>query len=78
MLAVVGTIPINEFPLIAGVVSLKDDCIIIQGKRVPVNRGTPALLAAAIRAGQVLGKQEIFGYLVGDIGLGDGSRRLYG
>ncbi len=78
MLAIVGTIPTHDFPLVAGEVSFKDDCIIIQGKRVPVNRGTPALLAAAIRTSQVLGKQEIFGYLVGDIGLGDGSRRLYG
>ncbi|MBW2642080.1 MAG: sugar kinase, partial [Deltaproteobacteria bacterium] len=34
-------------------------------------------LAAAIRAGEVLGQPAPFSYLVGDIGLGDGSRRLY-
>ncbi|MBU4345552.1 MAG: sugar kinase [Proteobacteria bacterium] len=77
MLAIVGTIPDQKFPLTAGKVTLKDNKICIQGKQVHVNRGTPALLAAAVKAGQVMGKSELFGYLVGDIGLGDGSRRLY-
>jgi hypothetical protein len=77
MLAIVGTVPDQKFPLITGEVSMKDDEICIQGRRVHVNRGTPALLAAAVKAGQVMGKSELFGYLVGDIGLGDGSRKLY-
>ncbi|MDA3835558.1 MAG: hypothetical protein PF495_19475 [Spirochaetales bacterium] len=77
MLAIVGTIPDQKFPLTAGKVTLKDNKICIQGKQVHVNRGTPALLAAAVKAGQVMGKSELFGYLVGDIGLGDGSRKLY-
>jgi len=77
MLAVVGTVPNIDFPLVTGQVSLEDHAICIQGKRVYVNRGTPALLAAAIKTGEVLGQQAPFGYLVGDIGLGDGSRRLY-
>ncbi|HUV51165.1 MAG TPA: NAD(P)H-hydrate dehydratase [Anaerolineae bacterium] len=77
MLAIVGTVPDQKFPLITGEVSMKDDEICIQGRRVHVNRGTPALLAAAVKAGQVMGKSELFGYLVGDIGLGGGSRKLY-
>jgi hypothetical protein len=77
MLAVVGTIPEKGFPLKAGEVSLEKDSIRIGDRRVPVNRGTPALLAAAIKAGEVLGLPPFFGYLVGDIGLGDGSRHLY-
>ena len=77
MFAVAGTIPIQDFPLLAGEVFLEDDSICIQGKRVPVNRGTPALLAAAIKACEVLDQGAPFGYLVGDVGLGDGSRRLY-
>lgn len=77
MLAVVGTIPDRDFPLVAGKVTLEDDRICIQGKQVPVNRGTPALLAAAIKTGETLDQPLPFGYLVGDIGLGDGSRRLY-
>ena len=77
MFAVAGTVPIQDFPLLAGEVFLEDDDICIQGKQVPVNRGTPALLAAAIKVCEVLDQGAPFGYLVGDIGLGDGSRRLY-
>ena len=77
MFAVAGTVPIQDFPLVTGEVFLEDDSICIQGKQVPVNRGTPALLAAAIKTCKVLDQGVPFGYLVGDIGLGDGSRRLY-
>jgi len=77
MLAVVGTVPDQNFPLISGKAILEDDVISIQGNRAPVNRGTPALLAAAIKVGEVMGQPPPVGYLVGDIGLGDGSRRLY-
>jgi hypothetical protein len=77
MLAVVGTIPDREFPLLAGKVTLENGEICIQGKKVAVKRGTPALLAAAIKVGEALGQEEPFGYLVGDIGRGDGSQQLY-
>ncbi len=77
MYSVVGTVPYQDFPIVAGEVTLDDDKICIREKRVAVNRGTPALLAAAVKAGKVLNQQAPFGYLVGDIGLGDGSRRLY-
>ena len=77
MLAVVGTIPDREFPLLAGKVTLENGEICIQGKKVAVKRGTPALLAAAIKVGEVLGQEGPFGYLVGDIGRGEGSQQLY-
>ncbi|PXF59021.1 MAG: sugar kinase [Deltaproteobacteria bacterium] len=77
MLAVVGTTPDQDFPLVAGKVTLHGDRIHIQGNDVSVNRGTHALLAAAIKTAEALGHSGTFGYLVGDIGLGDGSRLLY-
>ncbi len=77
MHAIVGTIPDQDFPLVAGEVSLRDGGIYIQGRHVPLTRGTPALLAGAIKAGEVLGQPALHGYLVGDIGIGVGSRRLY-
>jgi hypothetical protein len=77
MLAVVGTVPEQGFPLVIGKVVLNGEFISIDGVRALVNRGTPALLAAAVKAGEVLGQPAPVGYLVGDIGLGDGSRRLY-
>lgn len=77
MLSVVGTVPDQDFPLVTGEVTLKNDEISIAGKRATVNRGTPALLAAAIKTRETLGGPVPFAHLVGDIGLGEGSRRLY-
>jgi hypothetical protein len=77
MLAVIGTVPNPDFPLLAGRVTLAKGDICIQGRKVSVNRGTPALLAAAAKVGEVLSQEELFGYLVGDIGRGDGSQKLY-
>ena len=77
MLAIVGTVPDQDFPLVTGEVLIEDNGISIRGKRISVNRGTSALLAAAAKTGEALKQPAPFGYLVGDIGLGDGSRRLY-
>jgi len=78
MLAIAGTVPDESFPLIRGRMTLKgDDTLIINGTEVPVNRGTPALAGAVIRAGEVLGLDAPEGILVGDIGRGEGSRKLY-
>ncbi|MDY6791378.1 MAG: NAD(P)H-hydrate dehydratase [Thermodesulfobacteriota bacterium] len=77
MFAIAGTVPIQDFPLVAGEVFLEDDSICIGERRIPVNRGTPALLSAAVKACEVLDQPAPFGYLVGDIGLGEGSRSLY-
>ena len=77
MLAVVGTVPDPDFPLVSGEVELRDTEILIRDRRIPVNRGTPALLGAAIRTCLFLGRPLPFAYLVGDVGLGHGSRLLY-
>lgn len=77
MLAVVGTIPDPDFPLATGEVMLQGGHIHVEGYRAPVNRGTPALVAAAVRCLEVLGQPMPYGFLAGDIGLADGRRRLY-
>ena len=77
MLAVVGTVPDERFPLTLGPMTLVDDTLRINGESIPVNRGTPALIGAAIKAGEVLGLDDIHGFLAGDIGRGHGSRELY-
>jgi sugar/nucleoside kinase (ribokinase family) len=77
MLAVVGTIPEKDFPLEAGGVSLEKGELFLGERKIKINRGTPALVAAAIQAGKGLGQESVFCFLAGDIGLGDGSRRLY-
>ncbi len=40
MLAIIGTIPDNNFPLKAGVVSRQGAELIIEGERIKINRGT--------------------------------------
>ena len=77
MLAIAGTVPDDNFPLTLGRASLIDEFIQIKGHTVPVKRGTPALIAAAVKAGEVLAVNDIKGFLSGDIGLGHGSRELY-
>lgn len=77
MLAVVGTIPDPDFPPTFGRILWTDGGLVLAGNRIPVHRGTPALLGAACQVLQVLGKGTPHACLAGDIGLGDGSRRLY-
>jgi len=77
MLAIVGTVPSLEFSFTMGKLTLKEDRITIDGKPVAINRGTPALIAAAIKTAEFLGSVAPIGILVGDIGHGKGSRELY-
>ena len=77
MLAVVGTVPDLDFPLTVGRVDMVENRLSIDGRNVPVNRGTPALLGAMVNTLKVLGPRDITGFVAGDIGLGHGSRSLY-
>lgn len=77
MLGIIGTIPDPQFPLIHGKVSWKGNDIKIKDRRISVNRCTPALLAAALRASESVRCAEIYAFLAGDTGKGDGSRKLY-
>ncbi len=77
MLGVVGTVPDPNFPLVHGPVRLIGSELIIAGRRIAINRGTPALLAAALKTAESRGGPEIYAFLAGDIGKGDGSRKLY-
>jgi hypothetical protein len=77
MLGIVGTVPDPQFPLIHGKVRLVDKLIEICDRRIAVNRCTPALIGAALRASERIHCPEIYAFLVGDIGKGSGSRKLY-
>lgn len=77
MLAVVGTVPNDDFPLVNGEARIYGDRILVEGREIPVNRGTPALLAAALKTGEFLNSSSPIACLVGDTGQGHGSRRLY-
>ncbi|MGQ9921034.1 MAG: NAD(P)H-hydrate dehydratase [Desulfobacca sp.] len=77
MLAVIGTVPDPGFPVVGGPAAIIRERLLIVGQSCPIQRGTPALLAAALATAQTLGQPPPQAYLVGDIGLGDGSRQLY-
>ena len=77
MLGIVGTVPDLQFPLVHGKVRWQGRQIRIEGHTIPVNRGTPALIAASLRACECIGGPEVYAFLVGDTGVGEGSRRLY-
>jgi len=77
MIGIVGTVPDLQLPLVHGKVRLSDNHIEIEGRRIAVNRCTPALIAAALKACECVRCPEIYAFLVGDTGKGDGSRKLY-
>ena len=77
MLGIIGTVPQEDFPLVHGKVELINGSLIINGINVPVNRGTPALIASAIKTYEYLKGPEIYAFLAGDIGKGDGTRAVY-
>ena len=77
MIGIVGTVPDLQLPLIHGKVRLVDNRIEIKGRTVAVNRCTPALIGAALKASECVQCPEIYAFLVGDTGKGEGSRSLY-
>lgn len=77
MLAVIGTVPDNNFPIKAGLIRREGEDLLIEGERIIINRGTPALIAAALEIDRIVSQRGIFGFLVGDTGVGEGSRKLY-
>ena len=77
MLGIIGTVPDPDLPLLHGPVRLEGDRISIQDHRLPVHRCTPALLAAALKAAEFFNGPELYAFLIGDTGRGEGSRLLY-
>lgn len=77
MFAIVGTVPDKDFPLVCDTVTLDGGEIVFGNRRVAVNRGTPAMIAAAVKALEHMGKPNPFCYLIGDIGDGEGCKHLY-
>ena len=77
MIGIVGTVPDPQFPLIHGKARWVDNHIEIGDRCIAVNRCTPALIGAALKASECIRCPEIYAFLVGDIGKGNGSRKLY-
>jgi len=74
---IVGTVPYENFPLVHSPCTTVDGKLRIGEQTIPILRGTPALLAAACSAADVLGIDPPRVVMAGDIGRGDGSVRVY-
>ena len=77
MFAVIGTVPDEKFPLTGGPASLAGTRLVVENRTMDINRGTPALLATACKVCDYFNADPPVAYLIGDIGTGAGSRRLY-
>jgi len=74
---IVGTVPDESYGLLHGPCALDAAGLVVDGVRVPVRRGTPALLAATCAACAALGVEPPQALLAGDAGRGQGSGRAY-
>ncbi|MFN3535338.1 MAG: hypothetical protein ACK4WB_08110 [Desulfatiglandales bacterium] len=54
---IIGTIPQEEDTVLEGVPQMKGDELKLGGRGIPINRGTPALIAAAIKVAEHLEKE---------------------
>ncbi len=76
-LIIVGTVPYEDFPLVEAQCELADGKLGAGDYTVPLSRGTSALSAAACITASVTGAEPPRAILAGDIGLGNGSARVY-
>jgi ADP-dependent NAD(P)H-hydrate dehydratase / NAD(P)H-hydrate epimerase len=74
---IIGTVPRDDFPLYEGPCRLERGRLFLDGQVLAVARGTPALLAAALLASEVLGIEAPRTLLAGDTGHGRGSTEIY-
>ena len=77
MLTLIGTIPLQNLPVISGEFFIRDGNVTIGEESFLLHRGFPAMIGAAAIVCIELGLPPPTAFTVGDIGLGDGSRRLY-
>ncbi|MBM4140964.1 MAG: sugar kinase [Nitrospira sp.] len=77
MLALIGTVPRVDSKIIHGEVLFRNGYVSIGSENLPIHRGFPAMIAAAAMVCMESGFPPPLAFTSGDIGLGDGSRRLY-
>ena len=74
---IIGTVPDEGFPLLEGSCEYSNGALSVNGDKITVARGTPALMATATLAAQTLGIDPPTVLIAGDIGKGTGSVKVY-
>ena len=77
MLALIGTIPRRYLSVTSGEVLTGDKNVTVGGESFPLQRGFPAMIGTAAIVCSELKIPLPMAFTVGDIGLGDGSQKLY-
>jgi len=77
MMLIAGTVPIKDMPLTLGKVTSESGYLVVGGRSIPCTQGTGAMVSAALATTSYLGLEAPHALLVGDIGKGEGSRKLY-
>jgi len=77
MMLIVGTIPIEDLPLILAEVKAEGEELNIDSHRIPCTQGTGALISAALATTNYLKLEPPRVLVAGDIGQGKGSREIY-
>ncbi len=77
MMLIAGTVPIKDVSLTLGKVASEGDYLVVGGRTIPCTQGTGAMVSAALATTSYLGLEAPHTLLVGDIGKGEGSRKLY-
>ncbi len=77
MLLLAGSVPIDNLPLLLGPIEVTDGAIIINGHRLPINRGNEAMMSAACLICREYGISPPMGLVAGDIGKRRGSEAIY-
>ncbi|MFO7750293.1 MAG: NAD(P)H-hydrate dehydratase [Desulfobacteraceae bacterium] len=77
MFAIIGTVPDKSYPLVCGPAELSGSTLTVRNQAINIYRGTPALLATAAQVCAFFDAPPPMAYLIGDIGTGEGSRKLY-
>lgn len=79
MLGIVGILPYSDIPvMVEKPILTEESCLIVKNRKIPIERGTSALIASAMKVLKWFEKNDhILCFLVGDIGKGEGSKALY-
>ena len=77
MLLISGTIPQKDMPLIAGTVKRDGKFLVADGQVFSRIQGTGAMISAALTTTEYLGTEAPFIVVSGDIGQGDGTKKIY-